>query len=303
MDKVLTPELIETRLSWARDAERCPCGGDVYGTALSALEKTAKSHEALRAEWEETLERAEAAEKALGQAREKLKVLRSKLLHVIAQGQPRALRYAQELFDGIVDLMESDRLSRRSMEGKVLTLKEVHDVESFSLGMLNSGQWPSGGEYIAEGIYARLEQSHEAIREQRDAYKATVDELSACLCGCPLSEHEGYGEDGISCEVEGHICVHVFHSVLIEVKDLRDKLASSKADVQTLAELRKAVKELCSRLVYDYWTSTTREPSSRWWVCRVCEWNWQDRTPELHQPGCLLARVSALLMGEDGEHE
>lgn len=78
----------------------------------------------------------------------------------------------------------------------ILTPKEVHDVESFTLSMLNSGQWPLEGEYIPEGCYARLEASHEALREQLAEAQAAVRMLmeqaqvhhERCGSECPLDD-------------------------------------------------------------------------------------------------------------------
>ena len=52
----------------------------------------------------------------------------------------------------------------------------------------------------------------------------TVNDLSECLCGCAIANHESNGEDGESCVYEEHVCIRVFPSVLSEVQRLRRKV-------------------------------------------------------------------------------
>lgn len=63
----------------------------------------------------------------------------------------------------------------------ILTPKEVHDVESYTLSMLTSGQWPTEGEYICEAVYARLEQSHERLRTAYTEERDTVSRVLTAL--------------------------------------------------------------------------------------------------------------------------
>lgn len=48
---------------------------------------------------------------------------------------------------------------------------------------------------------------------------------AVCLCGCPDSEHESYGEDGESCGHDDHECIRVAPAVLAYVNKLRSARA------------------------------------------------------------------------------
>lgn len=54
---------------------------------------------------------------------------------------------------------------------------------------------------------------------------------AVCLCGCPASEHESYGEDGESCGVEGHECLRVAPAVLEIVQRERDGAKRAVVDL------------------------------------------------------------------------
>lgn len=69
--------------------------------------------------------------------------------------------------------------------------------------------WPKGS--VANDVLALTE---------------ALEELSACVCGCPLADHENYGEDGISCEVEGHECLHCYPAVAQMFKTLTERVAA-----------------------------------------------------------------------------
>lgn len=59
---------------------------------------------------------------------------------------------------------------------------------------------------------------------------------AVCLCGCPASEHESYGEDGESCADEGHECIRVAPAVLAYVNKLRSARALPP-EVEAAAEV------------------------------------------------------------------
>ena len=70
---------------------------------------------------------------------------------------------------------------------------------------------------------------------------ALLHECNAvCLCGCPESEHESYGEDGESCGHDDHECLRVPRSVLAYVETLRR------------APVRDEVREAAEALLEDY---------------------------------------------------
>lgn len=50
---------------------------------------------------------------------------------------------------------------------------------------------------------------------------------AVCLCGCPDSEHESYGEDGESCADEEHECIRVAPAVLEIVQRYRVALSDA----------------------------------------------------------------------------
>ena len=52
---------------------------------------------------------------------------------------------------------------------------------------------------------------------------------SVCACGCPIGEHENYGEDGEACETEDHECVRTSAAVA-------DMLELLRADVSRLQQ-------------------------------------------------------------------
>lgn len=48
------------------------------------------------------------------------------------------------------------------------------------------------------------------LEEENERLKAMVaDDRRFCLCGCPVEEHENYGEDGESCGDGDHVCLRV----------------------------------------------------------------------------------------------
>ena len=65
---------------------------------------------------------------------------------------------------------------------------------------------------------------------------------AVCLCGCPDSEHESYGEDGESCADEEHECIRVAPAVLEIVQRYRVAL-SDALRAQTTPPPSDAVRE------------------------------------------------------------
>ena len=80
---------------------------------------------------------------------------------------------------------------------------------------------------------ARAEEAEASLAER----EALLHECNAvCLCGCPESEHESYGEDGESCGHDDHECLRVPRSVLAYVETLRR--APVRDEVREAAEDR-----------------------------------------------------------------
>ena len=73
------------------------------------------------------------------------------------------------------------------------------------------GHNESDGMEIMRALLARIVELESLLRECN----------AVCLCGCPESEHESYGEDGESCADEGHECIRVAPAVLAYVERLR----------------------------------------------------------------------------------
>jgi len=72
---------------------------------------------------------------------------------------------------------------------------------------------------------------------------------AVCLCGCPESEHESYGEDGESCGDEKHECIRVAPAVLDYVNRLRSR--PLPPGVEAAAEaLRYELDEVVRDLTY-----------------------------------------------------
>jgi len=72
---------------------------------------------------------------------------------------------------------------------------------------------------------------------------------AVCLCGCPESEHESYGEDGESCGHDDHECIRVAPAVLEIVQRYRVAL-SDALRAQPAPPPSDAVREAAERLWY-----------------------------------------------------
>ena len=98
---------------------------------------------------------------------------------------------------------------------------------------------------------ARAEEAEASLAER----EALLHECNAvCLCGCPESEHESYGEDGESCGHDDHECLRVPKSVLAYVETLRRTPASD--EVREAAEW--AAEDL-GNVIYNIETGARRE--------------------------------------------
>ena len=58
--------------------------------------------------------------------------------------------------------------------------------------------------------------------------------------GCPIDEHENYGEDGMNCPVEGHECVPTSKAVLSMLGDLRREIVARDAGLRSEIALKNA---------------------------------------------------------------
>ena len=85
---------------------------------------------------------------------------------------------------------------------------------------------------------ARAEEAEASLAEREEALRECN---AVCLCGCPESEHESYGEDGESCADESHECLRVAPAVLGIVQ--RYRVALSNALKPARDEVREAAEE------------------------------------------------------------
>ncbi len=86
----------------------------------------------------------------------------------------------------------------------------------------------------AESTLAAEREEHERTKRTLAEREAVLRECNAvCLCGCPASEHESYGEDGESCGHYYHECVRVAPAVLAAMQ-------TERARAERLAEAAKA---------------------------------------------------------------
>ena len=97
---------------------------------------------------------------------------------------------------------------------------------------------PSQVRWLADAVRAILAAWPEAKAPGHDRIaelESLLRECNAvCLCGCPDSEHESYGEDGESCGDEEHECIRVPSAVLAYVQDLRQNWADLGEDYEGL---------------------------------------------------------------------
>lgn len=112
-------------------------------------------------------------------------------------------------------------------------------------------EWGERAESVEEILLAGLRgYERAATAEPAQPAGAEVARLTAllrecnavCLCGCPESEHESYGEDGESCADEGHECIRVAPAVLEIVQRYRVALAGTPAPRPAQDAVREAAE-------------------------------------------------------------
>lgn len=186
---------------------------------------------------------------------------------------PDELRKADKI--GIAEICE--RLDAILAEIKSCELR--HDPREIRIGPIKlapDGGWEAAHERQreraekAEARVRELEAWQLAIAEPlgyvnrpegqggfRVADAATIlDELKSdravCLCGCPDADHENYGEDGESCDVEGHECVRVCAAageIVARLRRAQEAMAgTTQADLafMRIRELEQTSKEVGS---------------------------------------------------------
>lgn len=103
-------------------------------------------------------------------------------------------------------------------------------------------------------LQATLPELHDAIerqsaqiaaltQERDEAREQLADSAAVCVCGCPVAEHESYGEDGASCDDPAHECFRVSKAAYAAVHDLRETvtaLRDNNAAVKVMFDERSA---------------------------------------------------------------
>jgi len=67
---------------------------------------------------------------------------------------------------------------------------------------------------------SRALKAEDEIRRLREELS---EERHFCICGCPMDEHENYGEDGFGCDNPNHECVLVCAAAAEIAKSLREE--------------------------------------------------------------------------------
>lgn len=93
----------------------------------------------------------------------------------------------------------------------------------------------------AQALDAELKRRHPG-HDRIGELEALLRECNAvCLCGCPDSEHESYGEDGESCGHDDHECIRVPKAVLAYVERLRSTPPPPSDAVREAAEVVRTI--------------------------------------------------------------
>ena len=94
----------------------------------------------------------------------------------------------------------------------------------------------------AQDILDDLENLSE-VEAERDAMSEHLDDLSVCLCGCPIADHENVDEGAESCGNDDHECFRVYPAVLQIVTALRAGLSAARGRVARLTEALRGIYE------------------------------------------------------------
>lgn len=100
------------------------------------------------------------------------------------------------------------------------------------------------------------EQERETLGAERDEARKNAEWLdvqrmkltevchesnAVCVCGCPASEHESYGEDGEACSNEAHQCIRTSLAVQKQVAALTARLTELEGALRNLATFEVSV--------------------------------------------------------------
>jgi hypothetical protein len=73
------------------------------------------------------------------------------------------------------------------------------------------------------------------------AEKELAESNAVCVCGCPESAHESYGEDGDSCEDDTHECMRTSKAVYAIVHQLRERALQAEKERDALRDWQATV--------------------------------------------------------------
>lgn len=106
-----------------------------------------------------------------------------------------------------------------------------------------------GGSILDKNALRRLKATVEAkdAEIRRLEVEASIDR-EVCICGCPVSQHESYDDDGESCGDQSHECVRVCPTALSIAQSLREQLRQQTERAEK-AEARVDVQKRASVLV------------------------------------------------------
>ena len=114
---------------------------------------------------------------------------------------------------------------------------------------------------------------------ERDAAREALDGRTYCLCGCDMSDHEHYDEDGYSCGHDDHECVLVWRTVYVTVQALRAERDAQAAQVKAMREALEQWLPTCNCCGNPaYWT-----PDGEAWFClddEDCDCGDPNATPD-----------------------
>jgi hypothetical protein len=103
-------------------------------------------------------------------------------------------------------------------------------------------------------------------RRTIERLQARIDKDNAvCLCGCPASEHEDYGEDGESCSDETHDCIRVAVGVARLFRLERDEAQRKLAERdEQLTGLRQELASRDTHACHEAYMAGRREAQDEW---------------------------------------
>ena len=98
-----------------------------------------------------------------------------------------------------------------------------------------------------EGLRVTVKEQAEEIErltKTNDLLDRSLDSWTeVCVCGCPISEHENYGEEGESCEHEDHQCLRTCPGIAEMFVVERTARESAEARVRALEGALRRIED------------------------------------------------------------